>query len=386
MASRRRGNGAGSVGLRADGRWWARYSIRAADGHLVRRALYGDTRREVEDALIAAMAQRNLGSAGTTRGRSPTLAAYAQQWLTGVGVRLRPASLVAYRTLLERHVLPVLGRVPLVRLEVADVNRLLADKLASGLSPQTVHGIRAALRCCLSAAVRDGSLNRNVAALSEAPRVPYRERPSLSPAQAREFLTAAAGERDGPLWAMALMTGARRGELLGLQWSDYDASHRELRITKSLARSEGNWELAETKTARSRRTVPLPELGIIALDRQRALQAAERLRAGERWSDKWNLIFTAPSGTPRHGADVTHQFETRCRALGLPPIRFHDLRHATASFLASSGLPPETARRQLGHASIQTTLNVYTHQVPEAGRLAADALDAILSEPVVTAR
>ncbi|MGH9104935.1 MAG: tyrosine-type recombinase/integrase, partial [Acidimicrobiales bacterium] len=145
--------------------------------------------------------------------------------------------------------------------------------------------------------------------------------------------------------------------------------------------ARGAWVMAETKTQRSRRTLPLPGLGAAALDRQRAQQAAERLRVGSRWADSWGLIFTTPTGQPRLGTAVTRHFQRQCAGLGLPPMRFHDLRHTAATFLAGAGLPARDVQEHLGHSSVVTTLGIYTHVVAEAGRVVADTLDAILAPP-----
>ncbi len=375
----KRANGMGSVGRRSDGRWEGRYSIRDADGRLVRRHVYGRTRREVEDRLVELLQDRNLGLVATRRGRGPTVAAYADRWLTTRASGLRPWTARRYAELLRLHVVPTLGHVPLARLDIAAVNDLLAAKRAAGLAPRTVHHVRAVLRTMLNAALREGVVHRNVAALADPPRVPHVERVTLTPDQARELVEAAEAERDGALWIVALATGARQGELLGLSWADYDEATRTLRIRHALHRVEGQLTLVETKTARSRRVVGVPPVAAEALARQRAAQAGDQLRTGPRWANARDLIFTTTLGEPRDGTVVTHKLQLRCRELGLPGLRFHDLRHTAATLLSGAGVQPRDVQAALGHANITTTLAVYTGVTPGGGALVASAMEAILT-------
>lgn len=375
----KRANGTGSIGRRADGRWWARYTARDPEGRPIRRVVYGRTRREAENKLIELLRDRNLALVAVRRGRGPTVGEYAERWLATRSAGLRPATAKRYGELIRQHVVPTLGRTPIARLEIAQVNDLLAAKLREGLAPRSVHHIRAVLRTMLNAALREGLAHRNVAALADPPRTPQVERVTLTPEQAQRLVEVSARERDGALWVLALTTGARQGELLALRWADYDVATGALRITHSLSRVDGELILAETKTARSRRTVVLPAAAREALARQHSAQAADQLRAGRAWGNDLGLIFTTPAGRPRDGTVVSHQFRTRCQGLGLPSMTFHDLRHSAASLLAGAGVQPRDVQAQLGHSNVLTTLQTYTHVAPGGGALIAGALDAILA-------
>lgn len=375
----RRANGRGTVARLPDGRWQGRYTVHDGDGRALRRAVYGKTKREAEDRLIDVLRDRNHQAIMFTRGRGPTVASYLEGWLTGVAVRCRPRTFERYRGLLRHHVIPALGAVPLTRLEVRQVNSLLAAKLAEGQAPQSVHHLRAVLRAALSAAVREGLVTRNVAALADPPRVPERVATVLTAAQARQLVAAAATARDGPLWVLALATGARQGELLGLRWDDYSPETKELRISRTLQRLRGEWVVGETKTARSRRTLILPPVAVAALTRQRTQQLTDRLSAGPGWQDSGGLIFTTATGAPREGTHVTKVFQRSCAEIGLPRVRFHDLRHTTATVLAAAGIPVRDVQDQLGHSTVLTTLRTYVHAVPEAQRIVASTLDGILT-------
>lgn len=377
---RRRLSGTGSVTPLRDGRWQARLGTVGPDGRRVRLVWYGRTRAEAEAHLTEALADRMHGLSPLPR-RGPTLTAYSESWLAGASLRLRPRTLEKYQSLLAAHVLPALGPVPLTRLEVGQVNRLLAERRGAGLAPATVAGVRTVLRACLASAVRQGLLRQNVAALSEAPRVPDPQRPILTPQQAGQLLAAAEDDPEGPLWILALMTGARLGELLGLRWSDLDPEESSVQISRTLQRIGGTWVLSEPKTERSRRAVPLAPLARAALDRQRAHQAALRLMAGRQWSDAFgDLVFTGPSGMPRFGPAVTRHLRHRLITLGLPPnVGFHGLRRTAASLLAHQGVPIQAVADYLGDGVV-TALKHYVRVVPGSRREAAEVLAAVLTD------
>lgn len=137
-------------------------------------------------------------------------------------------------------------------------------------------------------------------------------------------------------------------------------------------------QLVETKTARSRRTLVLPPIVISALRAHRARQAMERLAAGERWVDL-DLVFPSERGTLADGPNVTHRFHKLLKRAELPPMRFHDLRHACASLLLVQGVHPRVVMETLGHSQISLTMNTYSHVLPALQREAADRMEAILA-------
>ncbi|MDA8330557.1 MAG: site-specific integrase [Candidatus Dormibacteraeota bacterium] len=377
----KRANGEGSVGRLADGRWQGRYTVRDGDGQPIRRAFYGRTRAEVQAKLESALRDRHLGLISARRGRGPTVASYAERWLTVHEVRLRESTAIRYRELITRHVVPRIGNVLLTRLESAHVNDLVAAKLREGLAPRTVHHIRAVLRTMLNAALREGYVQRNAAALADPPAVPHVERATVTAELARDLLTLAVEDRDGPLWTLALSTGARLGELLALRWSDFDAAAGTLRISRSARRIRGEIVVTDTKTPRSRRVLALPPLAAEALARQRRQQAADRLQAGAAWADREGFIFTRPDGRLRDPTSVTPRLRAACRRAGLPALGFHDLRHGLASLLSSQGVAPTDVQAQLGHSTVLTTLGIYTHQLPSSARHVAEVVQAMLTAP-----
>jgi integrase len=255
---------------------------------------------------------------------------------------------------------------------------MLNAKSASGAKPQTTRNIHAVLRRALTQGLRWGVVSRNVATLVDLPRVDRDEVRGLSPADARTVITAVAGDRIEPLVLLSLSTGLRQGEALGLRWQDVDLEAGTVRVRHSLQRMPGRGvELVEPKTPRSRRTLALPTSTANALREHRKSQLQERLWAGSRWQEA-DFVFTTSIGTPMIGSDLTRRFQALLRAAGLPPMRFHDLRHGAASLLLAQGVHPRVVMEMLGHSTITLTMNVYSHVIPDLQREAATKMEALL--------
>ncbi len=220
-------------------------------------------------------------------------------------------------------------------------------------------------------------VSRNVAKVVDAPRVVRHEISPLTPEQARLLFESAAGDRHLGLYVTALMTGLRQGELLGLRWVDVDLDAHRLQVRHSLGMVEGVLTLQEPKTSRSRRSVELPERAVSALRAHRTRQLMDRLVAGSRWVDG-DWVFASTIGTPLHAATVTRAFQAALVRAGLPRSRFHDLRHATATFLLAQGFTLEDVKNLLGHSSIVLTSNTYGHVLEQRQRQVALGMDAAL--------
>jgi integrase len=199
----------------------------------------------------------------------------------------------------------------------------------------------------------------------------------LEPEQARAFLEAVRGDRMEALYVLALSTGLRQGELLGLTWSGLDSEAGELRVSQALQRIQGQLQFVAPKTAKSRRSVTLPEVALEALRAHRARQAEDRLFAGSGWHES-GLVFTTRRGTPLEPRNATRGFKRFLRRAGLPDMRFHDLRHSFATLLLIQGASPRVVMEMLGHSQIALTMNTYSHVIPAMQREAAAKLDALL--------
>jgi integrase len=292
---------------------------------------------------------------------------------------VRPSTYRGYEQQVRTNLRPLLGPVPLARLTPTDVEGMQAQLLATNRAPRTAKVARLVLSAALADAVRDGLVGRNVARLARPPRVERQEMKVLSAADARQLVARTSDEPNGPLYAVALASGLRQGELLGLVWRDIDLDAGIVTVRRSLARNDtGGFSLQPPKTARSRRTISIPELGIAALRRQRRQIAAMRLAAGAAWRDQHDLVFADPIGRPLSGSLVTKQFSDALRKAGLPHVRFHDLRHTYATLAIAAGVSLRTVADALGHSSITVTADTYAHVTPEMKREVATALDRVL--------
>jgi integrase len=201
----------------------------------------------------------------------------------------------------------------------------------------------------------------------------------LSAPDVRVLLSVTQDDLYGPVYAVAASTGLRLGELLGLAWTDLDGLAGTLTVRRSLAAAQGGgWKLAEPKSARSRRTIPLPKRAREALSLQRARQGAAKEVVGDAWQDRDGLVFTDSVGRPIRPGAVSSAFQKARAAAGLPAVTFHDLRHSAATLMLAEGVPLAVISEWLGHAGIAITASHYAAVVPALRRDAADAMDRAL--------
>ena len=247
-----------------------------------------------------------------------------------------------------------------------------------GASPRTVEHCRAVLRNALHHAMRHSLVGRNVAALADAPPVPTREIAPLTPSAARRVLQAVRGDRLEALFTVALASGLRQSETLGLRWSDVNVDAGTLSVQRTLQRVNGAFTFFPPKTARSRRTIAMPAPVASALLQHMKRQLEERTIMGESWEgDTWGaLVFTDEIGRPLTSFHVSRHFSKPLHLVGLPPMRYHDLRHGAASLMAAQGVSARVAMEILGHAQISTTMNIYTNIAPELQKDAAETLSS----------
>jgi len=241
-----------------------------------------------------------------------------------------------------------------------------------------VRKIHSTLHKALSRAISDGLIPRNAAdvqAPSPAPKAPKEMRP-LSEAEARAFLATAreSGDRFEALYVLAITTGLRRGELLGLRWDDADLERGTLRVGRALVREGGRHRLGETKTRRGRRLVNLTPRTVAVLKGHRKRQLEQRVELAGMYEDQ-GLIFSSEIGTPLNPENlVKRSFKPLLHRSGLPEVRFHDLRHTCATLLMGRGVHPKLVQELLGHATIALTLDTYSHYLPSMGDRASGAM------------
>ncbi|MCY4506501.1 MAG: site-specific integrase [Acidobacteria bacterium] len=372
----RRGRGEGSITKRSDGRWMAQADLGWQDGKRRRKALYGRTKREVQEKLREALHRKEHGLPAVPE--QETVGVFLRRWLEVKQSRVRRRTNQRYAHVVRAHLLPSLARIRLSKLTPQDVAACLRHVEAEG-SAFMARGAREVLRAALNQALRWELVSRNVAALTDAPRHRTRQIEPLTPDQANTLLDAVAGHRLEALITVAVGLGLRQGEALGLRWQeDIDLDGGVLAVRQTLERAGTNPIFGEPKTTRSRRTITIPAVVGAALRRHRTRQLEERLAAGGRWRES-GLVFTTSIGTPLDKGRVHKEFKKILRSAELPDIRYHDLRHTAATLLLAQGVDPRTIMETLGHSQIGLTLNTYAHVMPALQRAAAAKMDAVLT-------
>jgi integrase len=393
--SRHRSPGEGSVYELRAGHWRGALSWTDSEGLRHRRAVSGHTSAEAHDKLDDLRRELRLGTI-TPAAKGSKVGEYLEDWIEREKTHIRPSTWRTRETHVRCYLIPTLGNRPLSRLSPAEVERALARFTSAGrpvsegdrkrgrqkhkpVSPLTARHVRATLRIALAAAVREGRLGRNAAADAKPPYVAHRAVSYLSAPDVRVLLTVTQDDLYGPVYALAASTGLRLGELLGLAWTDLDGLAGTLTVRRSLAAAQGGgWKLAEPKSARSRRTIPLPKRAREALARQRARQGAAKEIVGDAWQDRDGLVFTDSVGRPIRPGAVSSAFQKARAAAGLPVVTFHDLRHSAATLMLAEGVPLAVISEWLGHAGIAITASHYAAVVPALRRDAADAMDRAL--------
>ncbi len=311
-----------------------------------------------------------------------TLGAFLKTWLEDTAqLNLRERTYIRYCELMKVHVIPTLGNVKLQKLSPQQLQRLYKTKLDEGSAPQTVKHIHRVLHRALNGALRWGLVGRNVCDAVDPPRVPKKEMAVLNVEQALQFLAAAKDDPLEALYVLALTSGLRQGELIGIQWRDLDLVKGKLQVRRTVAYvPKKGLTISEPKTAKSRRSVHLTTLAINALKQHRIRQKEVRLAAGSVWvGEDW--VFCNSVGKPVDGSNLLRRsFRPLLARAGLPAIRFHDLRHSSATLLLSLGVHPKIVSEILGHSQVSLTLDTYSHVLPSLQEEAFSRLNTLLTE------
>ena len=359
------------------------------DGTRHKRTVMGRTADEARAKLDEIRRDLRLGTLAPTG--PATVGDYLAGWIERHRARVRPSTWLTAEGYVRVYLIPALGRKPLARLTAVDVEDALASFMRDGrpvlagdtrkrspVSAVTARHVRATLRRALSDAQRAGLIGRNVAGDAAPPYVEHLPITYLGARDLAKLLDGTTDEVLGPLYALAATTGLRRGELLGLTWAD--VADGRLTVRRSMGRVKGNgWGLGAVKSARSRRTIPLPARARQALETQRTRQRFARNAAGDAWQDRDGLVFTDSAGGPLLPEYVSHRFGRDLARAGVPRIRFHDLRHSAATALLTAGVPLAVISEWLGHSGIAITASAYAAVVPELLTDAADAMDRALA-------
>ena len=382
--AKKRANGEGNIRKRSDGRWEGRYTAGhdPVTGKRITKNVLGKTQAEVREKLRRTIEEtRGLDVA---RAGEYTTGQWLEVWFNDYAMlKVRPSSHQTYRGYLDHHIKPYIGNIPLTKLSSLDLQRLykklLSDgrvdrieskKQPKGLSAKTVRNIHQIISSALKLAVEQKLIARNPAEGCALPKVERKEMQTLPVEQLTSFLREAKESGVYEMYYIDLATGLRRGELLGLKWSDIDLEKGDLRVQRQIGRIDGKIIEMPLKTKNAYRTLPLSTEAIDVLMQQ-------RIKTG---NSEW--VFPSPTGGPLSPDSVLHMLHRVLKRAGLPKVRFHDLRHTFATLALQNGVDIKTVSGMLGHFSADFTLDTYAHVTTSAKREAAKTMGNILSGAV----
>lgn len=332
-------------------------------------------KREAERVLADLLAKLNHGMVGTAPS-SLTVQNYLENWLDTVKNSVRPQTFNLWRKCVK-YWSGLVGDVPLSKLTPLEVQQAVV-RLSERITGSTVRTLYKVFRTAMRQAVKWELIPKSPADGVRLPAENTTELRAWDEEQVSRFLEQAAKSRYYTLFYVALATGMRLGELLGLVWDDVDLKASHITVRRSLclcAYGEPQWQ--EPKTPRSRRKIPIDSNTARLLQQWRRKQLEEKLRAGPRWHN-YNLVFTTREGRPLDFSTIAKALKRLADRAGVPRLRFHDLRHTHATLLLRQGVHPKVVAERLGHTTVQFTLDKYSHVLPDTQREAVRALEQTL--------
>lgn len=393
-----RGRGEGSISQREDGLWEGKISLgyHHADGKRKRHrpTVYGKTKKEVQDKLREL---QNKAATGTLQSlEKVSLGDYLnERWLPGLKATEQtcPTTLARYEDMVKFHIVPRLGGVLLSKLAPIHLESFYNEMQANGVSPRVRNMAATVLGTALRHAVRLQLLSNNPSIHVPKPRYRRSEMKTYAADEVRRLLDAAKdlGGIAYPLLSLAVGTGMRQGELFGLQWQDVDLERGCLTVRRSLEELKGTMRLKDTKSAAGQRRVDLPASVVAAVaEHRKAMLAAGRYapeaivfcdRNGGflRKSNVVRRIFFKAIEKANEKAKEAAEKAKLERHDFMPRLRFHDLRHTHATLLLLAGVNGKVVQERLGHASIELTLNTYSHVTPTMQEAAVEKLEKLLA-------
>lgn len=380
--TKRAADGAGTIRQRKDGRWEGRYTVGRdpGTGKQIQRSIYGDSQREVQKALQKALVSIEEGTFATPS--KMTVTQWLSIWLNDYCINVKENTLVSYRTQVECNIVPFIGAIKLSALLPHHIQSMINKLSEKPLSAKSIKNVYGVLHKSLAQAVLNGYLTRNPCDGVQLPRVERKDISPLNETEIHAFLEACKGHRNENVFRVALFTGMREGELMGLTWDRIDFRAGTILIDRQLMHEKkagGAYKFAPTKTDAVRKITPAPAVMRI-LQQIRAEQAENRLRAGSVWADTEGFVFTDLLGKHLSGTTLAHEAKRLGEKIGKPGFRFHDLRHSYAVASIRAGDDMKTVSSNLGHATIAITMDVYASFTEDMARASSQRMEKYMRD------
>ena len=362
----KRGNNEGSIHKRENGTWRAQVSIEGK-----RLSYTGNTRVECHDWLRRTMDLVDHGL--TLQSRHLSLQEYLKDWFEIKKTTLRPRTAYDYERLLTTNIFPELGQIKLKDLTTYRITKFYTKLSQAGKGSRTVRLTHSILHSALQSALESGVISRNPTIGTMLPRYNQKEMNVLNESQVSQFLIAAEKSRYKCLYHLAITTGMRYSELVGLKWSDIDWVKGTIKVQRQLQFvPHQGFTYSEPKTKSGIRTIKLGDTTLKILREQKERQIQNKI-------PKDDLIFLNSYGTQVYFKRFQKDFKRVLRQAGLPDIRFHDLRHTAATLMIANGIPVLIVARILGHSKPSVTMNVYGHSSVEMQSDAAKLMENLVT-------
>ena len=378
--AKRRSNGEGNIRKRKDGRWEGRYTVGRdpVSGKQVFKNVLGKTQAEVKEKMKLAIEKSR--KVDFRQAGKYTVTQWMDVWFENVcKLKVRPSSHQTYRGYIDNHITPYIGKFPIEKLSTMElqklyrklmtkgrVERIESEHQPKGLSAKTVRNIHQVISSAMDFAVAQKIISENPCKAVALPKVEHREMQTIPAEQLRAFLVEAKASGVYEMYYTELATGLRRGELLGLKWSDIDLNTGVIRVKRQIARVDGQIAEAPLKTKNSYRTVAISQQTVEVLKQQKA-----------KINDEY--VFPSPNGGPISPDSVNNMLKRVLARAGIPRVRFHDLRHTFATVALQNGVDIKTVSGMLGHFSAGFTLDTYAHVTTAAQKEAAQTMGNVLS-------
>jgi len=369
--------------------WEARFTTGydPGTGKQIQKTISGKTQKDVAERLRTITNEIDRGV--YIEPCRMTLGEWLDIWEENYLGDVKPYTVVSYRGVIRHHIRPALGGLPLDEIP-PHVIQMFYNSLTRGsrdkkpLCAKTVKNVHGVLHRALQQAVQNGYIRSNPTDACKLPRVVKKEFYPLDKTQMKQFLNAVAGHRYEILYTVTLFTGMREGEAIGLTWDCVDFEHGKLTVNKQLQREKrkgAQYVFSTVKNGKTRVVVPAPWV-MQLLKKQKARQAEWRLQAGCAWQpgDFPNLVFTDELGHFLWIHNVYRDFKKIVSSIGLPQVRFHDLRHSYAIASIQAGDDIKTVQSNLGHATAAFTLDVYGHVTDQMKQASADRMESFIGE------
>lgn len=370
--SKKRGNGEGSIFQRADGLWCGMLTVKDPLAGKKRRSFYGKTKKEVASKMLRVQSEIMNGS--YINPNKVTVSTWLNDWLWDYKKRnLKPNTFASYEMQIRVNINTVLGEMLLMDIRSEHLQKFFNLKAESGLSAESVKKLRNILSGAFLQAVKNQLISRNPCDTTVLPRLSRKEIRVLTLVEQDNLLAAVRGDRLEAAFVVALSTGLRIGELLALKWNDID-SNGVLKVKRSLGRVQTNFDdskgtkteilFQETKTKKGVRSIPIVPNVQALLKLHKHMQNLERIEFAGIYNNQ-DLVFCTELGKPLEPRNLMRKFYGITKKIAINKANFHCLRHTFATRAIENGMNIKVLQEILGHASITTTLDTYSHVLPE---------------------